>query len=55
MNTNYFSQYVEKFEKSRHMKKRLTIKKKKTSSTPPVSYFINEKNSFMCTNMNPDQ
>ncbi|XP_022315844.2 microsomal triglyceride transfer protein large subunit-like [Crassostrea virginica] len=49
------SQYVEKFEKSRHMKKRLTIKKKKTSSTPPVSYFINEKNSFMCTNMNPDQ
>lgn len=46
---------VEKFEKSRYFKKRLTIRKKRTSSTPPVSYFINEKNSFMCTAMDPDQ
>lgn len=50
-----FSNFVEKFEKSGYFKKRLTIRKKRSSSTPPVSYFINEKNSFMCTAMDPDQ
>ncbi|XP_062589725.1 microsomal triglyceride transfer protein large subunit-like [Saccostrea cucullata] len=49
------SQSVEKFEKSRYLNKRLTIRKKKSTATPPVSYFINEKNSYMCTTMDPDQ
>ncbi|XP_048761534.2 microsomal triglyceride transfer protein large subunit-like [Ostrea edulis] len=48
------SHFVEKFEKSRHLKKRLAIRKKRSSATPPVSYFINEKNSAMCTTMDPD-
>lgn len=50
----FFSHFVEKFEKSRHLKKRLAIRKKRSSATPPVSYFINEKNSVMCTTMDPD-
>ncbi|XP_060065348.1 microsomal triglyceride transfer protein large subunit-like [Ylistrum balloti] len=44
-----FSQTVEKYERSRKIKKRYRAKQKRTASSPGVSYLINPKNSIQCS------
>lgn len=44
-----FRQTVEKYERSRKIKKRYRAKQRRTTSSPGVSYLINKKNSIQCT------
>ncbi|OWF52669.1 microsomal triglyceride transfer protein large subunit-like [Mizuhopecten yessoensis] len=44
-----FSQTVEKYERSKKIKKRYRAKQRRISSSPGVSYLINKKNSIQCT------
>ncbi|XP_033739381.1 microsomal triglyceride transfer protein large subunit-like [Pecten maximus] len=44
-----FRQTVEKYERSRKIKKRYRTKQRRTTSSPGVSYLINQKNSIQCT------